>query len=317
MENDILFVGAPRTFSGTVYVYSGIRSANLFRVSDIFPAIGGDIGSISVLIGGDGFEQGAKVGLVNDGQLIEGNPVVVSDNARFINTTFDVKGRAQEFWDVVVTNPNDSTAILVDGFTVEEGREPQIWIDIIGRNVVRQGTVAASLLIFSNSGNVNWNGHGFLTLMVPRHINSGTIIARPLPISQAFGTPQSAPIELEPFEAIPPISDLRILAHLSLPSLAPSERGAYALTLNPEMAGGDIVLQLSRMHPELIGEATFVLLQTKAYELNIPFPNIDQLLRDALVSSLQEAFDEIIKTFTLNLLLRYFLLKILSLSERR
>lgn len=81
-----------------------------------------DMGEVDALVSGaviDGgnFENGATVELRLGTDVISGTDVVVQDD-RTITATFDLSGAAPGDYDVVVTNPDTSSAALENGFRV-------------------------------------------------------------------------------------------------------------------------------------------------------------------------------------------------------
>ena len=59
---------------------------------------------------------------------------------------------------MVVTNPDESTITLPGGFTIEEGRAAQVWVDIIGRDIFLGDREFKQDIVYGNSGNVNAYG---------------------------------------------------------------------------------------------------------------------------------------------------------------
>ena len=138
----------------------------------IQPKTGGDTGSVTVQIYRDGFKEGASVKLVRTGALdIVGSPVSVGQNGRRISTTFDLVGKTRGAWDVVVENPDSTSFILAEGFTIERGRAAQIWADIIGLPVFRPGRSQRFFILYGNTGNVD-SPAAFATLSgIPKNAN--------------------------------------------------------------------------------------------------------------------------------------------------
>lgn len=129
---------------------------NCLPITRILPNKGGDIGTVTVIIFGRGFVDGATAKLVRAGQQdIVGDPVSVSGDGRTITTIFDCTGKQRGPWDVVVTNPDGTPGIFAEGFTVEEGVAPQVWGDIIGRDTIRVGREQTFHIIYGNRGNVD------------------------------------------------------------------------------------------------------------------------------------------------------------------
>jgi len=122
----------------------------------IRPNKGGDTGSVSVNINGNEFVEGATVKFVKIGETdIIGNPVTVGENGTTIAVTFDLTGKARGAWDVVVDNPDSTSFILPEGFTIAEGHGAQLWADIIGLPVFRPGRSQKFFILYGNKGNVD------------------------------------------------------------------------------------------------------------------------------------------------------------------
>ena len=52
-----------------------------------------------------------------------------------MTTTFDLEGK-RKAWDVVITSPDSDSISIPAGFTVEEGREPELWVDVVGHRQI-------------------------------------------------------------------------------------------------------------------------------------------------------------------------------------
>jgi outer membrane protein OmpA-like peptidoglycan-associated protein len=103
-------------------VFSAITMAACFcttlSVIAIDPNSGLNTGPINTKITGKGFDPKAIVWLSRAGQPnIVGTNVVVNSPTS-MNATFDLKGKQVGLWDVVVKNPDNKTASLVNGFTI-------------------------------------------------------------------------------------------------------------------------------------------------------------------------------------------------------
>lgn len=128
----------------------------------VSPSRGGDTGTVTVRITGNGFMEGASAKLRRAGNLdIVGTQVALSEDGTTVTATFDLTGKARGLWAVVVTNPDGSTNTLPGAFTIEEGRNPQLWVDIIGRGAIRAGREQTLQLLYGNRGNNDITG-GFL-----------------------------------------------------------------------------------------------------------------------------------------------------------
>lgn len=125
-----------------------------FALSKVTPSTGGDIGSVSALVSGNGFVKGATVKLARAGQAdIAGDSPHVDAGGSAIVTTFDLAGRAIGPWDVTVTNPDATTKTLPGGFTVEAGRAADLWVDVVGQ--LKRHAPSRFTVTYGNRGNVD------------------------------------------------------------------------------------------------------------------------------------------------------------------
>ena len=125
-------------------------------ISGLVPNTGGDIGNVSVFIYGQGFAKDATVKLTRPGQPdILGTSVQVQGFGDTIATTFDLAGKARGAWTVVVANPDGTSITLPDGFTIEEGRPAQVWVDVVGPQAVRANRPATFYVLYGNRGNID------------------------------------------------------------------------------------------------------------------------------------------------------------------
>ena len=124
-------------------------------VTSITPASGQNTGSVSVSIAGTDFQNGATVKLTKTGETdIQGTSVVVV-SATQITCDFNLTGAATGAWNVVVTNPDDQSDTLTNGFTVTAPPAPDVSIqkNVIGDNFAPGDRITFTLAI-ANSGNL-------------------------------------------------------------------------------------------------------------------------------------------------------------------
>ncbi len=77
-------------------------------------------------------------------------------NGSAIGALFNLIGGAQGAWNVVVTNPDGSSATLPGAFTIQPTREADIWVDLSGRDAIRAShTATIYTIIVVNRGNVD------------------------------------------------------------------------------------------------------------------------------------------------------------------
>jgi len=119
----------------------------------IIPTTGGNAGSVTAQIFGSGFQSGATVKLTGLGPDIIGSNV--TQNSSTLTATFSLSGAAIGVRNIIVTNPDSTIATLPNGFTVEQGGAPQLWANVVGRNVIRIGDVETLYVIYGNLGNTD------------------------------------------------------------------------------------------------------------------------------------------------------------------
>jgi concanavalin A-like lectin/glucanase superfamily protein len=124
-------------------------------IGRITPSRGGDTGSVTTTIAGQGFTSGASVRLMRTGEPdVVGVVSAVNVHGSVLTATFDLTGRARGEWDVVVDNGRNIVT-LENGFTVEEGLAVELWADIIGRSSVRPGRPATFGVLIGNRANID------------------------------------------------------------------------------------------------------------------------------------------------------------------
>lgn len=129
------------------------------RLNLVTPMVGGDNGSTTVTIIGEGISQGATIVLRRAGQAdIVGQNVGVSPDGSSLNVRFNLVGRMQGAWDIVVTNADGTTVTLPGAYTIEAGREGQVWTDLLGRTAIRRNRAARYIIVCGNPGNVDLYG---------------------------------------------------------------------------------------------------------------------------------------------------------------
>lgn len=137
----------------------------------IRPDKGGDTGTVSVTINGNGFEDGATVKLRRDGEAdVVGYPVTVAERGTTITTTFDLIGKSLGVWHVEVVNAEGTVFSLPSGFTVEEGRGDELSVGLLGLNVIRPGRPQNYWAVITNSGNTD-SESAYALFQVPVTIN--------------------------------------------------------------------------------------------------------------------------------------------------
>lgn len=136
-----------------------------FAVVGVFPAKGGNVGQVTVQIGGGGLVDGTSVKLSRAGQAdILGTRTFVDIGGGSLATTFDLSGASPGPWDLVVTEPDATSGTLADGFTVQPGTGPNLWVDVIA--TLKRHDVSVVTIYFGNRGDADAVGVP-LTLGLP------------------------------------------------------------------------------------------------------------------------------------------------------
>jgi hypothetical protein len=159
--------------AGSVYVTGFTRSTDFPSVNpfqsawgggnDVFvtklsqfavvPNSGGNTGSVTVVIRGGVFQPGTAVQLRRAGQPdIVGTSVSVSQDGFMVVATFDLTEKAKGPWDVVMINPDGNSITLPGRFTVEAGRSPELWVEIVGRPAIGANQYSTYHTSLSGSG---------------------------------------------------------------------------------------------------------------------------------------------------------------------
>jgi hypothetical protein len=128
-------------------------------ISAVVPNAAGNAGTVSPEILGAGFHAGATATLNCSGQsAIVGSNLNVGTGGRLFNVTFSLTETLPGKCDVVVTNPDTTSATLSQSFTVQQGGAPNIEASLIGvaqSHPDVSSTGAAYFLTVSNTGSVD------------------------------------------------------------------------------------------------------------------------------------------------------------------
>jgi len=117
---------------------------------------GGNTGMVTVEITGAWLDPNAIVSLTHpDHNDIVARTVSGDTGGSTLTATFDLTDKEPNQYTLLVTNPNGHTIAAPAPFTIEQGGEPNLWVEIVGRDEIRVGRWATFLLRYGNSGNVN------------------------------------------------------------------------------------------------------------------------------------------------------------------
>lgn len=122
-----------------------------FAVRRVSPTVAGNKGFATLLVEGAKFQTGATVKLVgaNNAPI---TPTATEVGITKIAAIFDLNGKAAGVYTIVVTNPNNQTATLADGFQIVNDGGYSLRTSIIGPNDSRGGSSTRFVFTASNDG---------------------------------------------------------------------------------------------------------------------------------------------------------------------
>lgn len=171
--------------------YESDQTAGGFTTDGVGPDHAGNAGPVCALVYGSGFASSATVKLTRDGESdIVGTPIAVLEGGKVISTAFNLAGRTPRRWNVMVTNPDGSSATLPDGFTIDQGGALQLWHDVIGPTALRPGRPGRYRFLVGNRGNVDALGVPVM-IAVPRNVEIKLLF----PVTRPPALPGQPPID--------------------------------------------------------------------------------------------------------------------------
>lgn len=137
----------------TVEAFSPSTTGLPSAITAILPDTGGNAGVVTVAITGVGLPAGSKVELAGHSDIEATSVTYV--NSSYLTATFDLTRAAPGSYDVIVAPPNASSITLSQGFTVEQGGAPDIWVDFVGLPRLRAGSQQTYYLVVGNRGTID------------------------------------------------------------------------------------------------------------------------------------------------------------------
>lgn len=119
----------------------------------IIPNHGGNAGSVTIQVIASGIQGAATISLTGIGPDIPGQNVSVTSTA--LVATFDLTEAVPGLRTVVVKNPDSTSLVLPDQFTIDQGGSARLTVSIIGRGQVRIGTPQTYYIAAHNPGLIN------------------------------------------------------------------------------------------------------------------------------------------------------------------
>jgi len=141
--------------SAGVYAIKITASPEIYSIT---PNHGGDTGDVTLTISGIAFGQDMDVRLSGAGPDILAQSVTINNSGTTISARFDLTGKPQGLWNIVVSNSTGFSQTFPQAFTIEEGRSADVWVDIVGRDTIRVGRPQRYTILFGNTGNVDAPG---------------------------------------------------------------------------------------------------------------------------------------------------------------
>lgn len=151
---------------------------NQLSIQYLQPAQGGNAGSVTMQVIGNGFQNGVAVKLAGLGPDIVGTNVTVA-NISALAATFDLTGAAPGVRNLVLTNPDGTSVTRPGEFAVEQGGATQLWVDIVGRDKIRIGVNQAFYITYGNRGNLD-SAPSIVSVVIPTSIGFGVDGSQPL-----------------------------------------------------------------------------------------------------------------------------------------
>lgn len=126
--------------------------------SNIVPNEGGNINIVNVTINDFFTSNVISAELVQMGSSVFTSEVYMQSGMQSCIASWDLTGVEIGVYDVFLILEDGSHKIYPDAFTVTEGVLPDVWVDIVGRNVWRNGRPFNFLVTYGNTGNVDAKG---------------------------------------------------------------------------------------------------------------------------------------------------------------
>jgi hypothetical protein len=125
-------------------------------ITDLSTYRGGTSGPVTVVINGRGLDSMATVFLSRDGfDGIDATWVVGDSLKSSLKATFFLSEAEPGEWALTVRNPDMQSGTAPRSFTVQTGGQPELWVQIIGRDMMRIGRYQSYVIRFGNSGSVD------------------------------------------------------------------------------------------------------------------------------------------------------------------
>jgi hypothetical protein len=126
--------------------------------------------------------NGATPKLQSAGQPdVNATSVGINNDGTVAIARFNLQGQAPGVRGVVMVNPGGASTISENAFTIEQGGGPQVWVDVVGRNVIRPGRPQTYYVYYGNRGNAEAYGVPLWITGIPKNaqVTLGFAVAQP------------------------------------------------------------------------------------------------------------------------------------------
>lgn len=123
-------------------------------LQSISPSVGGNTGSVTISVQGSGFSKGSIIKLINNNFEITQDTVFVNEEGSIINAILNLNGNTPGIYDVIV-EANGNSDTLYSAFVIQNGEIPNLFVNLVGRDVIRGGQQQTYLVNFGNNGNID------------------------------------------------------------------------------------------------------------------------------------------------------------------
>lgn len=226
----------------------GAGSSGKCKEIKIEPQTGGDIGNVTLRITGTELTDSTVITLKKEGESdIQGTSISMSADSRVITATFNLIGKTRGLWDVVLTNPDGRISVIPDGFMIEEGRKADVWVDIVGLNLIRPERPQSFQIFYGNRGNVDANG-------VPIWVSVPEIVKTKLKFILGTSVINSDPdpIDISDVPLTTTVNDQTVIP-LFVPTIGPGEINSVQIELAATSGIGSFAIKAWANAPLLNG----------------------------------------------------------------
>jgi len=139
----------------TVSSDTAIKQIVIKGIQSVVANKAGNNGSVTFYVYGGGLTPNTIVKLTKTGNTDLVADTVVKTTAGSVKASFTFTNVTPGLWDVVVEIPGDSTYTLVEGFTIEDTRPAEFWVNVTGRDKILFNRWQSYTINYGNSGNVD------------------------------------------------------------------------------------------------------------------------------------------------------------------